>query len=87
MLRDADFLQAIIASPADDAPRLVYADWLEEHGDLARTEFIRLQCELARLPLSDPHILPMRDREAELLTEHYRAWLGPIVDWTELCRS
>src|SRR5262249_34871164 len=27
------FLRAIEAEPADDAVRLVYADWLEEHGD------------------------------------------------------
>ncbi len=39
-------LRAIIADPADDAVRLVYADWLEEQGDegsSARAEFIRLQ--------------------------------------------
>jgi hypothetical protein len=29
-------------------PRLVYADWLDERGD-PRGEFIRVQCELARL--------------------------------------
>jgi uncharacterized protein (TIGR02996 family) len=27
------FLRTIRAKPADDGPRLVYADWLEEHGD------------------------------------------------------
>src|SRR5262245_31886156 len=40
-------LQAILESPDDDAPRLVYADWLEEHGtseaEKAWAEFIRLQ--------------------------------------------
>jgi uncharacterized protein (TIGR02996 family) len=35
-------LRAIIENPADDAPRLVYADWLDEHGDPDRAEFIRL---------------------------------------------
>jgi uncharacterized protein (TIGR02996 family) len=30
--RDA-FLVAICESPEDDTTRLVYADWLEEHGD------------------------------------------------------
>ena len=45
----AAFLQSIIAAPDDDAPRLVYADWLEEHGgEPERAEFIRVQCELAR---------------------------------------
>ena len=36
-------LAAIRANPADDLPRLVYADWLDEHGDPDRAEFIRLQ--------------------------------------------
>src|SRR5262249_23287556 len=39
------------------APRLVYADWLEERGDpesTARAAFIRAQCELARLSPKDP---------------------------------
>jgi uncharacterized protein (TIGR02996 family) len=41
-LSDRDALyRAILERPADDAPRLVYADWLEEHGDLERAELIR----------------------------------------------
>jgi uncharacterized protein (TIGR02996 family) len=43
-------LRAILANPDDDVPRLVFADWLEEHGttdaDAARVEFIRLGCNL-----------------------------------------
>jgi uncharacterized protein (TIGR02996 family) len=45
---DEAFLRAIGAAPEDDAPRLVYADWLDDRGDAARAEFIRVQCELAR---------------------------------------
>jgi uncharacterized protein (TIGR02996 family) len=41
-------LNAIIAAPDDDLPRLVYADWLEEHDRAERAEFIRVQCELRR---------------------------------------
>lgn len=48
MPRDDVFLQAILAHPADDAPRLIYADWLEEHGDSDRALFIRLQIALFR---------------------------------------
>jgi uncharacterized protein (TIGR02996 family) len=44
------FLRAIFDAPDDDTPRLVYADFLEEHGEPERAEFIRVQCELARLP-------------------------------------
>ena len=35
---------AICAGPRDDLPKLVFADWLDEHGDPERAEFIRLQC-------------------------------------------
>src|SRR5262245_19557042 len=51
------FLQDILATPEDDAPRLIYADWLEENGGAEgrdRAAFIRLQCERARLPEGDP---------------------------------
>lgn len=43
---------AILESPADDAPRLIYADWLQEYGDATaqlRAEFVRTQIELARM--------------------------------------
>jgi uncharacterized protein (TIGR02996 family) len=35
MSDDEAFLRAILANPADDAPRLIYADWLDERGDRA----------------------------------------------------
>jgi uncharacterized protein (TIGR02996 family) len=46
--RDA-FLAAVLESPDDDTPRLIFADWLEENGDPERAEFIRAQCDLAQL--------------------------------------
>jgi uncharacterized protein (TIGR02996 family) len=43
------FLAAIVASPDDDAARLVYADWLEEvGGEPERAEFIRVQVGASR---------------------------------------
>lgn len=50
MSERAAFLSAILAAPDDDVPRLLLADWLDENGDAARAAFIRVQCELARLP-------------------------------------
>src|SRR5262249_30478553 len=44
---EAALLGAIGEAPEDDAPRLVYADWLEERGDPDRAAFIRTQCRLA----------------------------------------
>lgn len=37
---------AVIADPERDLPRLVYADWLDEHDDPHRAAFIRAQCAL-----------------------------------------
>jgi uncharacterized protein (TIGR02996 family) len=75
------FLRAIVEAPSDDTPRLVYADWLDEHGQAARAEFIRVQCELAGLDdgTGGPPVQPnnagvslerwhaLRRRERELL--------------------
>lgn len=51
MQTDGDaLLAAILANPADDTVRLVYADWLDdrgEPGDAERAEFIRLGCQVA----------------------------------------
>jgi uncharacterized protein (TIGR02996 family) len=41
-------LSAIQSHPEDAATRLIYADWLEEHGD-PRAEFLRLEIEQERL--------------------------------------
>lgn len=43
------FLKAICEQPADDTARMVFADWLEEHGEPERAEFVRLQIALARV--------------------------------------
>lgn len=45
MRDDAGFLEAIIRDPADDVPRLIYADWLDDRGEADRAEFIRDQVE------------------------------------------
>jgi uncharacterized protein (TIGR02996 family) len=44
MLHNPDqiaLLRTVYLSPVDDAPRLILADWLEEHGDGRRAELIR----------------------------------------------
>jgi uncharacterized protein (TIGR02996 family) len=96
---DADelaLLAAVLASPGDDTPRLVYADWLDEHGNPERAEFIRMQCELAKrvretggFGVCEPGHGPscqctLRRRERELLVG--RAWFfngGILGTYTE----
>ena len=43
-------LRAVIEHPDDDAPRLVFADYVEERGQPERAEFIRLQVAAAHEP-------------------------------------
>jgi uncharacterized protein (TIGR02996 family) len=45
------FLKAIHDKPDDGSLRLVYADWLEEHGDGPRAEYLRLEQQLSQLPI------------------------------------
>lgn len=49
MPSDADFIRAVLARPDDDAPRLIYADWLDEQGQSEHAEFIRVQCAIAKM--------------------------------------
>ena len=73
----AAFIRAIVATPGDDTPRLVFADWLDETGDesdRARAEFIRVQCESASLPAGDTRRAKLEKREEELLRSHGRSF-------------
>jgi uncharacterized protein (TIGR02996 family) len=68
------------AHPDDDTPRLVLADWLDDHGESARAEFIRSQC---RLVSENEALTPNAREKAQeqcrtLLARHGGAWLGPL---------
>src|SRR5690242_1935449 len=74
-------LGAVKDQPEDDAPRLRLADWLaaqRDPADVARAEFVRLQCRSAGLPTADPGRTGLLRREEELLGEYEAAWLGPL---------
>jgi uncharacterized protein (TIGR02996 family) len=76
----SSFIAAIREAPDDDTPRLVFSDWLEDQGEIARAELIRVQCELARLPTFDLRYPELHLRQLELIAEHEREWLG---EWAE----
>lgn len=69
-------LEAVIEEPDDDAPRLVYADWLSSRGD-PRGELIQLQCQLAAVP-DDERRRSIRMAENKLLETHGAAWTRPL---------
>src|SRR5262249_246947 len=76
-------LDEIIAHPEDDTPRQVYADWLDDHGQAERAEFIRPQAQLAKLRLEDGRRPDLEARELLLLRTHRKGWAGPL---RQLCR-
>jgi uncharacterized protein (TIGR02996 family) len=74
------FLEDIIAHPDDNAPRLIFADWLEEHGDSDRAEFIRVQIQRASLPEWDARQVALRLREQALIEQHEPKWREGLPD-------
>jgi uncharacterized protein (TIGR02996 family) len=74
---DAPFLAAVAAAPGEWAPRLIYADWLEERGD-GRAELIRLHARLE----AEGETLP--DAEfLDLLAREKRLRYGVPARWIE----
>jgi uncharacterized protein (TIGR02996 family) len=77
MTPEEAFLQALIESPDDDTPRLIFADWLEERGD-SRGEFLRLECRLRSLPESCSDYGRWYERLAQLAGEVDIRWLAAV---------
>ena len=76
---EQSFLSAIQAAPDDDAPRLVYADWLQRRGDV-RGEFIATQCTLAAMDdeREDEARAELQARQWQLYDEHAAAWFAEV---------
>ncbi len=62
------FLRAIFDAPDDDAPRLVYADWLEEHGEEIAAKAIRLS--IAWYRSGEAEWGPLRIESERLQADH-----------------
>lgn len=65
---EESFLDAIAREPEDEAQRLVYADFLEDRGELARAEYVRSEAAWHRLSR----------RYAELRAAADPAWLAAL---------
>jgi uncharacterized protein (TIGR02996 family) len=76
-------LNAIAAHPEEDTPRLMYADWLDEHGQHIRAEFIRVQIEIAQKKEFPPaelnRYVEIYRRNQELMDNHRAELLGPLA--------
>src|SRR5262245_58418571 len=71
---EADLYQAVLANSGDAAPRLVYADWLDEKGD-PRGEYLRLDWEASNSVDARGVPEPVRDRLADLRRRIRPNWL------------
>ena len=81
MLTHDHFLKQIQTTPDDPLPRRIYADWLEEQGDL-RCELIRLEIERGQLePWSDRYAVAQA-RLRELRPQIDADWLTALTSTT-----
>ncbi len=87
---DLDALYAsVLDDPDNDIPRLVLADWLQDHDNEDYARFIRLQCEIARLRdenacewEDEDHkkLDALEDEERELWLDHGQEWQKMFAD-------
>jgi uncharacterized protein (TIGR02996 family) len=69
------FTREIRANPDDVSARLIYADFLEDHG-IPLGDLIRCQVELGQLAIADPRRVALAEQERALLDEHGEIWLS-----------
>ncbi len=85
---EAALMAAILASPDDDLPRLVFADWCDENGQPERAEFIRTEIEMAQIapdgdgtqPLAESlAYLKLQHRATQLWNDHRDKWYPKLL--------
>ena len=74
----AALLAGIAADPDNDLRRLVFADWLDDHGEPARAEFIRLQIEGSRIT-DAAEVKPLDAHVGEVFQAHAADWFAPFL--------
>ena len=72
-------LAAIRANPDEDTPRLMYADWLDEHGRAKRAAYIRAAVECYRCEHADTAAACVG-----AFIERFGEFGNPRVDWSAL---
>jgi uncharacterized protein (TIGR02996 family) len=75
---ESAFIRAIARDPDEDTPRLAFADWLSEHGQQDRAEFIRAQCRLEGLPPAEPQREELLHLANRLLGENEARWSAEL---------
>jgi uncharacterized protein (TIGR02996 family) len=76
MSDETAFLDALRAAPNDTTARVVYADWLDERGDAARAEFLRLAVLTSIASDASDAELARRERLRQLAVGLDTMWLA-----------
>lgn len=83
MTEERAFLTAILERPHDDAAKLIYADWLEEHGD-PRAEYLRLMVKVRQERIVTSEQRQRHDELsaalAELHTQERQEWENALAN-------
>ena len=88
MTEEDAFLASIREAPEDESPRIIFADWLDDHGDHERAEFIRVQILLSQLDRDSPSWEQTRKRSDEILARRRGEWTaGPPAQDVEFRRG
>ena len=74
---DADFLAAIRAAPDDPAPRLIFADFLDERAD-PRADLIRHEEEMRESPAFGDHYWNLKGERDRLKSAASAEWLAAM---------
>ncbi|HVK10290.1 MAG TPA: TIGR02996 domain-containing protein [Gemmataceae bacterium] len=77
---EAGFLEAVAAAPLDDAPRLVYADWLDERGEAAKAEYLRLVVRLSAAPDEQPVLARLLELSPGAADHDWRMAVGGVFE-------
>jgi uncharacterized protein (TIGR02996 family) len=78
MPNTGDILErALLDNPDDIATHAAYADWLSQQGD-PRGELIQVQLSLEEPNLAVAQERELKRREAQLLAQHAKTWLGDL---------
>lgn len=79
MTNHSAFIEAIQHDPSDDAVRLVYADWLEEHDQPDAADYLRAELELAKLKINSAAAPALRDRLWQAWSKVDAPWLATFT--------
>jgi uncharacterized protein (TIGR02996 family) len=83
MSEEAAFLEVLKANPADDTARLVYADWLDDHNEPAKAEYLRLVATVSQHE-QNLATAPEAHRLLELATTLHEDWRTTVASRFDL---